>query len=74
MVNTMRRHMMKKHGMSREEVSRITNRRRFAMERLAQPTEQPTEQATEQPASEVGGEEIASVAAAAAGPTYSDAS
>ena len=65
--------MMKKHGMSREEVGRITNRRRFAMERLAQPTEQPTEQATERPTFGVGGEEVASTAAAAAGPTYSDA-
>ena len=58
MVNYMRMHMVNKHGMSREEVNRITNRRKSAMELLTE-------------GSGVGGESTAG--GPSAGPPYSDA-
>ena len=56
----MRRHMVNKHGMSREAVDRITNKRKSAMDMLAQRL-----------ASAVEGESAS--AAPLAGPPYSDA-
>ena len=38
-VNYLRRHMVNKHGMSREEVDRMTNKRKTTKEILAQLTE-----------------------------------
>ena len=61
-VRNMRQHMVTIHGMSTEEVNRITNKRKSTMEIL-----------TEQLASGVGGEST-TAAAPPAGPPYSEAS
>ena len=63
MVRNLRQHMVAVHGMSKEEVDRITNKRKTNKEFLAQ--------FTERRASGVGGQSAS--AAPPAGSSYSDA-